>query len=109
MRIPGAMRILPGAISGLARPGGSGRGSSGRRWGRPGLRVAEPPHAAATDVDRADLTFTARDGREPGRPIVPYGHSLGGLVTALYAIERSETGAGPPTAPSPPRRRSPRD
>lgn len=26
--------------------------------------------------------------REPGLPIVLYGHSLGGLATALYAIER---------------------
>ena len=144
----------------------------------PGLRVAEPPHAAAAaDVDRADLTFPGRDGvahyaqrwrprsgeprgvlvihhgladhsdryaafaeravhagyavwaldmrghgrsagervrfdriddllddldaflarvrdGEPGRPIVLYGHSVGGLTTALYAIERHPDVAG---------------
>jgi acylglycerol lipase len=135
----------------------------------PGVRVANPPHAAgSSDVDRADLTFPGRvlyaqrwrprtgeprgvvvihhgladhsdryaglaerlvhagyavwafdmrghgrsagapvqidridqllddldafvalvRAREPGRPIVLYGHSLGGLTTALYAIER---------------------
>jgi alpha-beta hydrolase superfamily lysophospholipase len=143
----------------------------------PGLRAA-PPHAVTpADVDRADLTFTARDGlslyaqrwrprsgepravlvihhgladhsdryagfaerlvragyavwafdmrghgrsagvrvridriddllddldafvalvreREPGRPIVLYGHSLGGLTTALEAIERHPGVAG---------------
>jgi len=32
--------------------------------------------------------------REPGRPIVLYGHSLGGLATALYAIERHPDVAG---------------
>jgi len=31
---------------------------------------------------------------EPGRPIVLYGHSLGGLATALYAIERHPNVAG---------------
>ena len=35
----------------------------------------------------------ARRG-EPGRPIVLYGHSVGGLVTALYAIERQPQVAG---------------
>ncbi|HEX2685625.1 MAG TPA: alpha/beta hydrolase [Kofleriaceae bacterium] len=144
----------------------------------PGLRTTSPPHVASpADVDRADLTFTARDGltlyaqrwrprtgdpratvvihhgladhsdryagfaerlvhagyavwaldmrghgrsagprvqidriddllddldrfvalvreREPGRPIVLYGHSLGGLTTALYAIERKPGVAG---------------
>lgn len=90
------MRIPPGLVCG------------------PGLRVADPPHAAAADdVDRADLTFTARDGLtlyaqrwrprtgEPRAAVVIhhglavlYGHSLGGLVTALYAIERSPQVAG---------------
>jgi acylglycerol lipase len=32
--------------------------------------------------------------REPGRPIVLYGYSLGGLVTALYGIERHPQVAG---------------
>jgi alpha-beta hydrolase superfamily lysophospholipase len=32
--------------------------------------------------------------REPGLPVVLYGHSLGGLATALYAIERHPEVAG---------------
>jgi acylglycerol lipase len=32
--------------------------------------------------------------REPGRPLFLFGHSLGGLVTALYAIERQPDVAG---------------
>lgn len=50
-------------------------------------------------VDDLDAFVALVQDREPGRPIVPYGHSLGGLATALYAIELSETGVGPPTAP----------
>ncbi len=179
MRILGAMRIPPGLVSGLAVASAVGAAlGAGCAGADPGLRVAEPPHAAAAaDVDRADLSFTARDGltlyaqrwrprtgepraaivihhgladhsdryagfaerlvhagyavwafdmrghgrsagvrvqidrvddllddldafvalvsgREPGRPIVLYGHSLGGLVTALYAIEHRPEVAG---------------
>ncbi len=32
--------------------------------------------------------------REPGKPLFLFGHSLGGLVTALYAIERQPDVAG---------------
>jgi acylglycerol lipase len=31
---------------------------------------------------------------EPGRPVFLMGHSLGGLITALYAIERQPDVAG---------------
>lgn len=165
------MRILPGLIACLACLAACAAAD-------PGLRVADPPHAATpADIDRADLTFTGGGGlplyaqrwrprtgeprgvvvihhgladhggryagfaerlvyagyavwafdmrghgrsagarvqidrvddllddlgaftalvrtREPGRPIVLYGHSLGGLVTALYAIERHPDVAG---------------
>lgn len=56
IRTLGAMRIPPGLISGVVA-------HSPAAPGRPGLRAADPLHAAAADdVDRADLTFTARDG-----------------------------------------------
>jgi serine aminopeptidase S33 family len=148
IRILGALRIPPGCVSVLVAL------LAGCAGADPGLRVTDPPHAAAADdVDRADLTFTARDGladhsdryagfaerlvhaghavwafdmrghgrsagvrvqidriddllddlgafvalvrdREPDRPTVLYGHSLGGLVTALYAISRHPQVAG---------------
>jgi alpha-beta hydrolase superfamily lysophospholipase len=168
IRIVATMKLLLGLIIYLA----------GCAAADPGLRTAGPLHAAApADVDRADLTFPARDGlqlyaqrwrprtgeprgavvihhgladhsdryagfaerlvhagyavwafdmrghgrsagarvqidriddlledldafvalvreREAGRPIVLYGHSLGGLATALYAIERHPGVAG---------------
>jgi alpha-beta hydrolase superfamily lysophospholipase len=56
---------------------------------------------ARVQIDRIDdllddldaLVATVRE-HEPGRPIVLYGHSLGGLATALYAIERHPGVAG---------------
>jgi acylglycerol lipase len=165
------MTTLPGCLACFAYLAGCAAAD-------PGLRVADPPHAATPDgVDRADLTFTGAGGlalhgqswrphtgapratvvihhgladhgdryagfavrlvhagyavwaldmrghgrsagprvqidriddllddldafvalvraREPGRPIVLYGHSLGGLAAALYAIERHPDVAG---------------
>jgi alpha-beta hydrolase superfamily lysophospholipase len=52
-------------------------------------------------LDDLDAFVALVADREPGRPIVLYGHSLGGLVTALYGIERSETGVGAPPARPP--------
>ena len=52
-------------------------------------------------IDRVDQLLDDLDAfvalvraREPGRPLVLYGHSLGGLATALYAIERRPEVAG---------------
>ena len=43
-----------------------------------------------------DLDAVLREvaAREPGRPVFVYGHSLGGLVSSLYAIERQPPLAG---------------
>ncbi len=56
---------------------------------------------ARVQIDRIDDLLDDLDAfvalvreREPGRPIVLYGHSLGGLATALYAIERQPRVAG---------------
>jgi len=56
---------------------------------------------ARVQIDRIDDLLDDLDAfvalvreREPGRPIVLYGHSLGGLATALYAIERQPSVAG---------------
>src|SRR5215510_8007550 len=58
IRILWPMRILPGLIACLA----------GCAAADPGLRVADPPHAATpADIDRADLTFIA------GRGLTLYG------------------------------------
>lgn len=43
------------------------------------------------DLDRFVALVRAR---EPGKPVFLFGHSLGGLVTALYAIERQPEIAG---------------
>ncbi|HEY0987303.1 MAG TPA: alpha/beta hydrolase [Kofleriaceae bacterium] len=45
-------------------------------------------------LDDLDAFVAVVREREPGRPIVLYGHSLGGLATALYAIERQPDVAG---------------
>jgi acylglycerol lipase len=45
-------------------------------------------------LDDLDAFVALVREREPGRPIVLYGHSLGGLATALYAIERQPRVAG---------------
>ena len=56
---------------------------------------------ARVQIDRIDDLLDDLDAfvalvraREPGRPIVLYGHSVGGLATALYAIERHPDVAG---------------
>lgn len=56
---------------------------------------------ARVQIDRIDDLLDDLDAfvalvreREPGRPIVLYGHSLGGLTTALDAIERHPAVAG---------------
>ncbi|HEU4727489.1 MAG TPA: alpha/beta hydrolase [Kofleriaceae bacterium] len=56
---------------------------------------------ARVQIDRIDDLLDDLDAflalvreREPGRPIVLYGHSLGGLASALYAIERHPKLAG---------------
>lgn len=45
-------------------------------------------------LDDLDAFVALVRDREPGRPLVLYGHSLGGLATALYAIERHPSVAG---------------
>jgi alpha-beta hydrolase superfamily lysophospholipase len=52
-------------------------------------------------VDRADLFLDDLDAlfrlvreREPGRPLFLYGHSVGGMVSCLYTIERQPELAG---------------
>jgi hypothetical protein len=56
---PRRLRIPPGLASGLV----IAALLAGCAGADPGLRVTDPPHAAAAaDVDRADLTFIARDG-----------------------------------------------
>jgi acylglycerol lipase len=45
-------------------------------------------------LDDLDAFLAVVRAGEPGRPIVLYGHSLGGLATALYAIERHPGVAG---------------
>jgi acylglycerol lipase len=45
-------------------------------------------------LDDLDALVALVREREPGRPIVLYGHSIGGLATALYAIERQPSVAG---------------
>ncbi|HET7502056.1 MAG TPA: alpha/beta hydrolase [Kofleriaceae bacterium] len=45
-------------------------------------------------LDDLDAFLAVVREHEPGRPIVLYGHSLGGLATALYAIERQPQVAG---------------
>jgi acylglycerol lipase len=45
-------------------------------------------------LDDLDAFVALVRQREPGRPLVLYGHSLGGLTAALYAIERQPSIAG---------------
>ena len=45
-------------------------------------------------LDDLDRLLAEVRTREPGRPLFVLGHSLGGLVTSLYAIERQPTVAG---------------
>lgn len=45
-------------------------------------------------IDDLDAFLAMVRQREPGLPIVLYGHSVGGLTTALYAIERHPDVAG---------------
>jgi alpha-beta hydrolase superfamily lysophospholipase len=45
-------------------------------------------------LDDLDAFLALVRDREPGRPIGLYGHGLGGLVTALYVIERDPQVAG---------------
>lgn len=57
-----------------------------------GARASSPSIDAFLD----DLDAFLREVRaaEPGRPVFLMGHSLGGLITALYAIERQPDVAG---------------
>src|SRR5262249_40153531 len=45
-------------------------------------------------LDDLDAFLALVRENEPDRPIVLYGHSIGGLATALYAIERHPSVAG---------------
>ena len=81
---------------------------SASRWPRPAwmsgrttiAATAAPVVGAATSTAGRSTTTTSRSGSPPsvrapgGRPVVLYGHSLGGLVVAGYLLTRSAE-AGP--------------
>jgi acylglycerol lipase len=57
-----------------------------------GPRVSSPSiDAYLDDLDRVMAVVRAA---EPGRPVFLLGHSLGGLIATLYALERDPALAG---------------